>query len=359
MSEHGVEHIRQRLRAWLADKYPQRANLGISELESPAAGASNETLLFEISWDEQGQRCCQGLVARLEQRGEGIFPEYDLEFQYRAMARLAGTGVKVPVMVALELDEDVLGRPFYVMERMHGRYLADNPPYQMEGWLTAESAEVCGAIWRNAIREMAAVNRVDWQACGFADLWDKDQFATPLAQLLAYYQSFLAWAESVGRPFPKLYPVLRYLQENQPLDEPLALCWGDAKPPNLMIDSNGSDISGLLDWEMAHLGNPVHDLAWWLVLDDSLTTGLGLPKVAGLPDRQEMIALWESESGYSANALDYYELLSNFQFAIIMHRVGTRLTAQGIFPPEAEFDINNNSTLLIDEQMLKFGLQQD
>jgi aminoglycoside phosphotransferase (APT) family kinase protein len=124
-----------------------------------------------------------------------------------------------------------------------------------------------------------------------------------------------------------------------------------------MIDKVGGGIAGLLDWEMVHLGNPVHDLAWWFVLDDSLTTGLGLPKVDGLPDRAEMTALWESESGFSAANLDYYELLSNFQFAVIMHRVGTRLTAQGIFTPEMEFDINNNSTLLIDEQIAKFGIE--
>ena len=357
MSEHNKDDMAQRLQAWLADKYPQRSNLTISDLDSPAAGASNETLLFEIRWGEGEEQHSQGLVARLEQVGEGLFPEYDLEFQYRTMARLATTEVKVPTVVALELDASVLGRRFYVMERMGGRYLADNPPYQMEGWLTGESPAVCGAIWRNAIVEMATVNRVDWQACGFADLWDSEKFGTPLAQLLEYYEFFLGWAETVGRPFDKLHPVLRYLLDNQPEDEPLALCWGDAKPANLMIDSNGGDIIGLLDWEMAHLGNPVHDLAWWFVLDDSLTKGLGLPKVDGLPDRQEMIALWEAQSGFSAGALDYYELLSNFQFAIIMHRVGTRLTAQGIFPAEAEFDINNNCTLLVDEQMIKFGLK--
>jgi aminoglycoside phosphotransferase (APT) family kinase protein len=175
-------------------------------------------------------------------------------------------------------------------------------------------------------------------------------------QLLDYYAYFLAWAESVGRPFPKLHPVLQYLREHQPADEPVALCWGDAKPANLMIEPAGGGIVGLLDWEMVHLGNPVHDLAWWMVLDDSLTTGLGLPKVQGLPGRQEMIELWEAASGYSAAALDYYELLSNFQFAIIMHRVGTRLTAQGFFPPELEFDIRNNSTPLLDEQMARVGL---
>jgi len=350
--------LQQALEAWLAELMPQRSALTLSNFSEPEAGASNETLLFDVSWQENGATRTQGLVARLEQQDQGIFPDYDLELQYRSMDRLRDSGVKVPCMLGMEPDPQVLGKPFYIMERIDGRYLADNPPYQMEGWLTRESPDVCGAIWRNAIREMAVLNRVDWQPLGFADLWDADRFATPLAQLLDYYQTFLGWAESQGRPFAKMHPVLRYLQDNQPQDDPIALCWGDAKPANLMIAREGGEILGLLDWEMVHLGNPVHDLAWWFVLDDSLTTGLGLPKVEGLPGREEMIALWESQSGYSARALDYYELLSNFQFAVIMHRVGTRLTALGIFPPEAEFDINNNCTLLIDEQIAKFGLGQ-
>ncbi|WP_101757037.1 phosphotransferase family protein [Oceanicoccus sp. KOV_DT_Chl] len=350
------EQLRGKLQQWLAARHPEREGLTISEFTSPEAGASNETLLFDISWTEQGASQTQALVARLEASGEGIFPEYDLPLQYRTMQRLQNTPVKVPTTLGMEMDTSVIGKPFFIMERLHGRYMADNPPYQMEGWLTQESPQVCGAIWENAIAQMGAVNKVDWEPLGFADLWDNKTFATPLQQQLAYYESFLAWAEILGRPFPKLHPVLAYLKNNQPSNEPLALCWGDAKPPNLMIAENSADIIGVLDWEMVHLGNPVHDLSWWFVLDDSLTKGLGLPKVDGLPDRQKMTALWEQHSGHSAAELDYYELLSNFQFAVIMHRVGTRLTAQGYFKPEDQFDLNNNSTLLIDEQMAKFGI---
>lgn len=351
------DKLKQQLQQWLQEKLPEKTALSISDFTSPQAGASNETLLFSIDYVENGQQQTRGLVARLEQGGEGIFPGYDLELQYNTMARLRDTQVKVPIMLGLEMDAGVLGKPFYIMERLDGRYMADNPPYQMEGWLTEETPANAGAIWHNAIAQMAEVNKVDWQPLGFSDLWDKEKFSSPLAQILDYYETFLGWAESLGRPFEKIHPVLKYLKDKQPQNEPLALCWGDAKPPNLMIDHNSPEIIGVLDWEMVHLGNPVHDLSWWFVLDDSLTKGLGLPKVAGLPDREAMIRQWEQQSGHSAAELDYYELLSNFQFAIIMHRVGTRLTAQGFFKPEDEFDLNNNSTLLIDEQISKFGIQ--
>jgi len=346
--------IKQGLERWLQARQPERKGLAIGDFTSPAAGASNETLLFDVTWKQAGSELRQGLVVRLEPDGEGVFPEYDLELQFRTMQRLKESEVEVPVMLDYEPDRALLGKPFYVMEKLEGRYLADNPPYQLAGWLTEESPEIRGAIWENAIRQIAAIHRVNWRQLGFEDLWDSKRFETPLAEILDYYTSFLAWAESLGRPFEKLHPVLAYLENNQPSDEPLALCWGDAKPPNLMIQ--GGEVTGVLDWEMVHLGNPVHDMAWWFVLDDSLTYGLGHPKLDGLPDRARMIELWESQSGYSADELDYYELLSNFQFAVIMHRVGTRLTAQGIFPAEIEFDLKNNSTKLIDAQIEKFGI---
>lgn len=346
--------LRDELGRWLQARLPEREGLALSEFTAPAAGASNETLLFDVTWRQDGNEMRQGLVVRLEPVEAGIFPEYDLALQYRTMERLADTDVRVPVVIGYEADTALLDRPFYVMEKFPGRYLADNPPYQLAGWFTEEKPETRGAIWENGIRQMAAVHRCDWQRLGFADLWNAKEFKSPLEEILDYYQGFLSWAESLGRPFEKLYPVLDYLKANSPSDEVVALCWGDAKPPNLMIE--GEEITGVLDWEMVHLGNPVHDLAWWYVLDDSLTDGLGHPKLPGLPSRARMTELWESESGHSAANLDYYELLSNFQFAVIMHRVGTRLTAQGIFPAEVGFDLNNNSTKLIDAQIDKFGL---
>jgi len=201
---------------------------------------------------------------------------------------------------------------------------------------------------------MAEVNRVDWRPLGFGELWNQRHWPSPLAQLLEQSGRFMAWAEERGRPYPKLHRAYDYLVANMPSGQPVALCWGDAKPPNLMFD--GTRVSGVLDWEMVHLGNPVHDLAWWLVLDDSLTDGLGLPKLPGIPPRAALVDLWQEMSGHSAAELDYYELLSTFQFAVIMLRVGTLLTARGFFPAEAAFDINNNCTPLLDRQLAKYGL---
>jgi aminoglycoside phosphotransferase (APT) family kinase protein len=350
----GSAELRHRLCGWLQAKMPRAEQLQISEFTSPEAGASNETLLFTASWIEQGQQQERGLVARLQPTGQGIFPSYNLALQFNAMSALADSDVPVPAMLALEEDDALLGRPFYVMERVEGRYLADNPPYHMDGWLTECSPQERHAIWRNAIREIARISKVDWQGRGFEEICGYAPHDTPLQAQLAEYEAFLRWAEEQNRPYPKLWACLAWLQQHQPDDQPLALCWGDAKASNLMM--NGTDISATLDWEMVHLGNPVHDLAWWFVLDGSFTEGLGVPPLEGIPGREELIELWQQESGRSVQDLDYYEFFSVFQFGVIMARVGTLLTARGIFQPADEFDVNNTCTPLLDRWMARHGI---
>ena len=112
MSDQQQPDIAAKLQQWLQQRQPECQNLTLSDFTTPEAGASNETLLFDVTWDEGGQQHSQPLVARLEPKGEGIFPGYDIELQYHSMARLKDTDVNVPVMLGLETDTAVLGTLF-------------------------------------------------------------------------------------------------------------------------------------------------------------------------------------------------------------------------------------------------------
>ena len=146
-----------------------------------------------------------------------------------------------------------------------------------------------------------------------------------------------------------------------PQDEPIGLCWGDSKTANLLIE--GEDVTAVLDWEMVRLGNPVDDLAWWMTLDNTMSEGLEIlvgmevPKLAGLPDREEMIALWESESGCSAKEIDYYEMLGAFKFGVIMASISINMTNEGVIPAEMEMDVINTCTTVLDRHMQARGVQ--
>jgi aminoglycoside phosphotransferase (APT) family kinase protein len=354
------EELKDKLVPWLQAQRPQARELSVSDFTAPAAGASNETLLFTVSWLEADARHTQSLVARLQPSGPGVFPEYELDQQYRAMALLADTIVPVPRLRGFEADPSVLGTPFYLMERIDGKVITENPPYYMEGWFHDLSAQQRAAIWHNGIRAAASVNRLDWRALGF-DYLDRPALgATPLQQQLAYYRRFLTYAEERGRTYPKLRAVQAWLEAHQPQDEPVALCWGDAKAANLLLD--GTEVVGVLDWEMVHLGNPVDDLAWWITLDDSMSEGLEIlvgmeiRKLPGVPERDEVVALWERESGYIAEHLDYYLLFGAYKFGIIMASVGGKYTREGLVPAAMEMDVKNTSTAILDRHMAAHGI---
>src|SRR5258706_8810133 len=110
---------------------PDASDLRLSELTlPPSTGFSNETLLFDCAWSERGVAKRRGLVARVKTTSFQVFPEYDVERQYRILEILgAKTDVPVPRVHGYKADEALLGAPFFVMERIDGRVPDDNPPY--------------------------------------------------------------------------------------------------------------------------------------------------------------------------------------------------------------------------------------
>jgi len=205
------------------------------------------------------------------------------------------------------------------MKRTPGRIPTDMPPYNMDGWMVHETSETQRkAMWRAAVDSMAAIHQLDYKDLGFADL--EVAGSTPLQQQLAYWQDYLDWAlEGSGHAIGQ--SALDWLQSNQPANEPTVLCWGDSRLGNIIFRESLDGIAAVLDWEMAVLGNPVQDLAWFNYLDATFSEGLGMPRLAGLPDYEETIAQWEKSSGYSARDYNYYLIFAAMRYGIILSRI--------------------------------------
>src|SRR5437868_3768529 len=127
-----LDGTRVRLASWLSGKLPPGSEqLEISELSIPqGAGHSNATLLFDARWREREGSRSGGFVARVRPSGRGVFPEYDMQLQFRCMQILgAHSAIPVPKMLWFEDDPSVLGQPFYLMEKLDGIVPPDNPPY--------------------------------------------------------------------------------------------------------------------------------------------------------------------------------------------------------------------------------------
>jgi len=345
--EPDLDRIAQALPGWLRQRHPARGAVRVDGLRRSDGGYSNLTVLADLHWAGPGEgtpAAPQPVVLRLQTDAPSVFPDANIVRQYRVMECLAGSAVPVPRLLGLEPSTEPLGAAFFVMERVAGRVPNENPLYHLEGWLHDLPEADLRAHWFAGIDAIAALARLDWRARGLGFLLPPAG-VTPLAHQLEYYRRAVAWAESLGRPYPHLHAGWRWLVEHQPGPGPLALSWGDAKLGNCVF--HDGRLAAALDWEQAALADPVDDLAWWLMLDESLCTGYGVPRLAGLPGRDETVAHWERASGHSAHQLPYYDVYAAWRMAYVMARIGTVFTQRGWVPAEAQMDLRNGGATLL------------
>jgi aminoglycoside phosphotransferase (APT) family kinase protein len=344
MWKRDLDADRRSLAAWLRLRLPNAGEIELSPLVEPqTSGFSNETLLFDLAWTENGRPRRESLVARVQPTGFQVFPEYDLELQYRTMSLLADTDIPVPRMFWLEKeDASVLGAPFYVMGRVEGRVPPDNPPYHAGGWVTEITPAERAAIWWGGIESIARVHRLDYRAAGFGFLERPDLGATPLERQLRYYDRYLAWAAR-GKPQPTAESARTWLWQNMPQDEPTCLQWGDARIGNIIFD--GTRPAAVLDWEMVTLGPPEVDLAWTIFLDRHHSEGIEAPRLEGFPGYEETVARYEQLTGHRARNLFYYQVFAGYRFAVIMMRIAQQMVRYGMLDEEGGYAFERNNTV--------------
>ena len=314
------EGTRKKLESWLSEHRGHA--VCIPRLDIPeATGMSNVTLLFDIEWQQGGVKQSEACVARLQPEIQRpVFPAYDLSLQYEVMDSVGRhSNVPVPELRGLETDKSLLGVQFYIMKHTEGRIPSDMPPYNMDGWMVHEADQQQRVkMWHAAVDTMADFHRLDYRTLGFEKLHESGK--TPLQQQLDYWAAYLDWAmEGAGHSIGQA--ALDWLYANQPQDEPTVLCWGDSRMGNIIFSNSMDKVAAVLDWEMAVLGNPVQDVAWFNYLDATFSEGLGMPRLEGLPSYEDTVARWEQASGFSARDYDYYLVFAGMRYGLILSRI--------------------------------------
>jgi aminoglycoside phosphotransferase (APT) family kinase protein len=335
------------LTSWLGRRMPDAQDIRVSGVNVPSAsGLSTETVLFDAAWTENGAPKLQGMVARVQPGGPGVFASYDLAKEATVMRALADhTAVPAPKILFYEQDPEVLGSPFLVMARVDGRIPSDDPPFTATGWVLDLEPEQRGQLWDNSLRVLAQVHQVDWRALGLEFL-DTPEQCSGLAAQLAHWEQIFTWAAE-GEPNPTLEAALRWLRDNQPVEEgEKVLNWGDARVGNLIF-ADDHTVAAVLDWEMVALASRELELGWWLFLIRHHTEGIGLPLPEGIPDAAESIARYEQITGHQVRDIDYYEIFAGTRLAIIMVRAAHMMITAGLLPPEATMAVNNPASQLV------------
>lgn len=248
-----MSDLRGTLLEFLVDRLPGRADLEVSDLHRLGGGSSQENWAFDLLWTEGGTRCAAPLLLRREPESGVVDTTRETEFAL--LRKLLGTDVPVPEAHWTD-DGTVFGRPALIVERRRGvadrGVLRDTDPLGIGGEARLMLAGKLADL-------LARVHKVDVDELGLSSILPSTGGDPARAEL----DRWVAELDRVERePQPALRFIARWLREHLP-DPPerVTLVHGDFRPANVLINDGRLEV--LLDWELAHLGDPVDDLGWY------------------------------------------------------------------------------------------------
>jgi len=324
-----LDQLADALAGWLGRKLPAAKNIRIVNLSYPlGAGMSHETILFDALWSEGGGEQRRGMVVRIKPSRHLVYQDDMFEQQFQLMQLIHDSGL-VPVARPLWLDSspDLLGAPFFVMDKVAGRVAVSYPPYSQEGWLVDAAPAERRKLWADAVTQLALIQRVDVAGAQFLNL--PGDFVDGFDQEIDRWRRYLDWVDPSVRA-TLLRKGFDRLLAAKPDNRIEGIVWGDARLGNMMI-GNDYSVAAVMDWEQPSLGGALHDLGWWLCSDRAQTEARGIPVLEGMGSREETIALWSEVCGKSAADIEWYEAFAMFK----MECLGIRMVALRNMPVPA------------------------
>ena len=243
------EAIAGQLEQFIAGHLGPDASLRVGSVERVSTGRSRENWLFELSWRNPTGAYRESLIARRDPDG-GLL-ETDRAIEFAVLQALEGSAVPAPRARWLDADGAALGKPSLVMARLPGTC----EYYSINGD-RPEAARVLLA--QRFCDLLASVHQVDWHEAGF-DQFMVDPGVDAARHELGHWQSVLEGDQL--EPYPELALARRWLERHAPASPRTVLVHADFKAGNILLDDN-DQVTGLLDWELAHLGDPHEDLGW-------------------------------------------------------------------------------------------------
>jgi len=279
--------------------------VSVAGLKQLPGGASRETWSLDVEYEKDGNRVRLPLVLRRDPSASGVQSLRRDEFALLEAA--ARATVPVPKVYWLGDGSDVLGTPFFVMERVEGetiarRLLRDD-----------EFKQARKVIPEQLGRILARIHSIDPEAEELRFLTAPAAGESPAeSELNRYEQIYRAIAPD---PHPAIELAFRELRTGMPASPALAVVHGDYRLGNLICGPDG--VRAVLDWELSHLGDPMEDLGWlcvraWRFGNDHLPVG-------GMGTREQLFAAYEAAGGARIDPahVRYWELFGNLKWAII------------------------------------------
>jgi aminoglycoside phosphotransferase (APT) family kinase protein len=313
----GEELDADRLAAFLHQRVAGLKVEAALTIEQFPGGHSNLTYLVRVGERE--------MVLRRPPLGAKIKTAHDMGREYHILSRLADVYPRAPHVLAFCEDAAVLGAPFYVMERLRGIILRGAVPKGL-----GLSFELMRALSDNLVSNLVEIHRVDYEAAGLGDLGRPAGYVR--RQIEGWTQRYRnARTDDV----PELERTATWLAEHLPPDSNGALIHNDYKYDNLVLDAaDVSRIVGVLDWEMATVGDPLMDLGtslgYWVEPNDPVelqALSFGPTSLPGNLSRRELVQRYAELSGRDVSDILFYFVYALFKIAVIVQQIYARYKA--------------------------------
>lgn len=287
----------------------------LPEVKQFSGGASN--LTYHLKYADN--YADNDLILRRPPAGHKAASAHDMKREHSVMQRLKPVYPYVPKMIAFCDDPSIIGGDFYIMERMRGIIPRGNLPKGMR--LTPEQAR---NLCYSAIDKLIDLHQVDINAANLTDLGKGAGYVQ--RQVEGWSKRYV---QSKTWNVPSFKKTMQWLHENQPKDISTCLIHNDYRMDNLVLNAdNPSEIIGVLDWEMATLGDPLMDLggalAYWVEATDDkfmLSIRRQPTHLPGMLTRQEIVDYYCKTMGFDKSNWAFYEVFGLFRLAVIAQQI--------------------------------------
>ena len=297
-----ADELRERLARFIAAQVGA-PSVAITDLRRLPGGASRETWSLDVSYEHAGETVRLPLVLRKDPGPSTLQSNRGEEFRLLTATRAAG--VAVPKVYWLGNDDEAIGAPFFLMERVAGETIARRLLRDAE---YARAREVMAG----QLGEMAArIHSVDCTPLDFLARPAAGESAST-AELDRFEQIFRTIAPD---PHPAFELAFRWLRARLPARERETLVHGDYRIGNVIFGPEG--VRSILDWELSHIGDPMEDLGWLCVR--AWRFGNDVKPVGGIGERAELFAAYERASGQRVDParVRFWEVLGNLKWGIM------------------------------------------
>ena len=291
---------------------------GAVTVEQFPGGHSNLTYLVH-----HGER---EYVLRRPPFGTKVKSAHDMGREVTVLSKLAPVYPRAPRVIAYESTGEVLGAPFYLMERRRGVILRKDLPPE----LAADHARV-RRICEILVDGLVDLHAVDYAAAGLGE------FGKPAGYIT---RQVTGWTERYTNAqtddLPVVTEVAAWLAAHLPVENAPSLIHNDFKFDNVIFDPALESITGVLDWEMTTIGDPLMDLgtslSYWAQASDPPAyhqLPFGPTARPGMMTREEVARRYLERSGRRAGSLVFYYAYGLFKTAVVAQQIYVRF-AKGL-----------------------------